>query len=67
MQNVKGIKHPYSMVPPVTCIVVIWVKPVLHMHVGSGQTVELSTGGLFLLRFTLLKGSFIVFVNHLEL
>ena len=31
-------------VAPVTCIVVTWVKQVVSMRVGSGQTVELSSG-----------------------
>ena len=37
-------------------IVFTQVKLVVHMHVGSGQTMELSTGGLFLLRLE--KGAY---------
>ena len=40
-----------STVAPVTCIVVTWVTPVVRMRVGSGQTVELSSGGLSFLPF----------------
>ena len=38
------------MVALVTCIVVGQVKLVVCMHVGSGKTVELNTGYLFLLK-----------------
>ena len=40
-----------SMGALVTCIVVTLVKLVLHMRVGAGQTVELSTDGLFFKQF----------------
>ena len=40
-----------STVVPVTCIVVTRVKQVVRMRVGSGPTVQLSLGGLSLLRF----------------
>ena len=35
-------------------VVVTRVKPIVRMRVGSGHTVELSAGGLFLLRFYIL-------------
>ena len=37
--------EPTSPVAPVTCCVVTRVKTVMRMRVGSGQTVELSSGG----------------------
>ena len=40
-----------SSVAPITRIVVTRVKPVVHMHVGSGQTMELSLGGFSFLPF----------------
>ena len=40
------------MVAPATCIVVTQMKPVVRMRLGSGQTVELSMGGLLILRYT---------------
>ena len=40
-----------STVAFLTCIVVTRVKQVVRMRVGSGQTVELSTAGLFFQKF----------------
>ena len=43
------------MLQLLTCIVVTRVKPVVHMRVGSGQTLEFSSGGCAFYRFFLIS------------